>query len=136
MKNISSSKGESMKEKIERFARGEFDEQLPKVELPKEPLFWEMEPESTFTGYLRFRSENGVRIRGYVLCSDGNMKIASPQFYGKLVKIEFSYHSKNTEVGDKKRGKLILITNAGEFLVPFEVRIQKKSPEEGENFHG
>lgn len=125
-----------MKEKIERFARGEFDEQLPRVELPKEPLFWEMEPESTFTGYLRFRSENGLRVRGYVLCSDANMKIVSPQFFGKTVKIEFSYHSKNTEVGDKKRGKLILITNAGEFLVPFEVKIDKKSTEEGEDFHG
>ena len=33
-----------MKEKMERFARGEFDENLPKIELPKEPLSWEMEP--------------------------------------------------------------------------------------------
>ena len=35
IKNISSNKGECMKEKIERFARGEFDDYLPKVELPK-----------------------------------------------------------------------------------------------------
>ncbi len=125
-----------MKEKIERFARGEFDDCLPKVELPKDALTWEMEPESTFTGYLRFRSENGLRIRGYVLCSDGNMKIPTPQFFGKMVKIEFRYNSKNTVDGDKKRGKLILITNAGEFLVPFEVKICKKAAEEGEHLHG
>lgn len=124
-----------MKEKMERFARGEFDDNLPKVELPKEPLFWEMEPESCFTGYLKMRSENGLRIRGYVLCSDGNMKISTPRFYGKNLKIEFTYNSKNTCEGDKKRGKLILITNAGEFLVPFEVRICKKRGEEGEDFH-
>lgn len=124
-----------MKEKMEQFARGEFDESLPKVELPKEPLFWEMEPESRFTGYLKIRSENGLRIRGYVLCSDGNLKISTPQFYGKNVKIEFTYSSKNAWDGDKKRGKLILITNAGEFLVPFEVQIHKKQAEEGENFH-
>ena len=125
-----------MKEKIERFARGEFDDYQPKIELPKEPLSWEMEPESTFTGYLRFRSENGLRIRGYVLCSDGNMKIMTPQFFGKSVKIEFNYSSKNASDGDKKRGKLILITNAGEFLVPFEVKICNKEPEEGDGFHG
>ena len=125
-----------MKEKIERFARGEFDDCLPKVELPKEPLSWEMEPEASFTGYLRFRSENGLRIRGYVLCSDGNMKLVTPQFFGKSVKIEFSYSSKNAVDGDKKRGKLILITNAGEFLVPFEVKIRKMASEEGEGFHG
>lgn len=124
-----------MKEKMERFARGEFDEELPKIELPKEPLFWEMEPESRFTGYLKIRSENGLRIRGYVLCSDGNLKISTPQFYGKAVKIEFTYSSKNVCHGDKKRGKLILITNAGEFLVPFEVQIRKKQAEEGEDFH-
>lgn len=124
-----------MKEKIERFARGEFDDCLPKVEIPKEPLLWEMEPEKIFTGYLRFRSENGVRIRGYVLCSDGNMKIATPQFFGKSVKIEFTYSSKNTVDGDKRRGKLILITNAGEFTVPFEVRIRKNKVTEGEGFH-
>ena len=124
-----------MKEKMERFARGEFDERLPKIELPKEPLCWEMEPEKVFTGYLLFRSENGVRIRGYVLCSDGNLKISTPQFYAKNVKIEFTYSSKNAVDGDKKRGKLILITNAGEFLVPFEVQIRNKSEEEGVDFH-
>lgn len=124
-----------MKEKMERFARGEFDEKLPKIELPAEPLSWEMEPESRFKGYLKLRSENGVRMRGYVLCSDGNLKIAAPQFYGKCVKIEFSYNSRNTEDGDKKYGKLILITNAGEFLVPFKVQIRKKQAEEGEDLH-
>ena len=124
-----------MKEKMERFARGEFDEQLPKIELPKKPICWEMEPDSLFTGYFRFCAENGIRIRGYVLCSDGNLKINTPQFFGKNVKIEFTYSSKNAVHGDKKRGKLILITNAGEFLVPFEVQIRKNEPEEGEGFH-
>lgn len=124
-----------MKEKMERFARGEFEEQLPKVELPKEPISWEMEPEALFCGCLRFRSENGLRIRGYVLCSDGNLKISTPQFFGKNVKIEFTYSSRHTADGDKKRGKLILITNAGEFLVPFEVKIRKNMPEEGVDFH-
>lgn len=124
-----------MKEKMERFARGEFDDCLPKVELPEKPLSWEMEPETDFIGYLRFRSENGLRIRGYVLCSDGNMKIGTQQFYGKNIKIEFTYSSKNAVDGDKKRGKLILITNAGEFLVPFEVLIRKNTAEEGEALH-
>lgn len=124
-----------MKEKMERFARGEFEERLPKLELPKTPVFWEMEPESRFTGYLCFASENDVRIRGYVLCSDGNLKISNPRFYAKKVKLEFTYHSKNMALGDKKHGKLILITNAGEFLVPFEVKIQKTVIEEGETLH-
>ena len=124
-----------MKEKMERFARGEFDDCLPKVELPEKPLSWEMEPETDFIGYLRFRSENGLRIRGYVLCSDGNMKIGTQQFYGKNIKIEFTYSSKNAVDGDKKRGKLILITNAGEFLVPFEVLLRKNAAEEGEALH-
>ena len=124
-----------MKEKMERFARGEFDDCLPKVELPEKPLSWEMEPETDFIGYLRFRSENGLRIRGYVLCSDGNMKIGTQQFYGKNIKIEFTYSSKNAVDGDKKRGKLILITNAGEFLMPFEVLIRKNAAEEGEALH-
>ena len=121
-----------MKEKMERFARGEFEENLPKIELPKEPLSGEMEPEKQFIGYLRFRSENDLRIRGYVICSDGNMKISHPQFFAKNVKIEFTYSSKNAVHGDKKRGKLILITNAGEFLVPFEVLIRDTAVQEGE----
>lgn len=124
-----------MKEKMERFARGEFDECLPKLKLPQTPLCWEMEPEGRFTGYLKFCSENGLRIRGYVLCTDGNLKINTPQFFGKNIKLQFTYSSKNAVNGDKKRGKLILITNAGEYLVPFEVRICKNKAEEGEGFH-
>ncbi len=125
-----------MKEKMERFARGEFDDCLPKVEISKEPLVWEMEPEKQFTGYFHFRSENGVRIRGYAICSDGNMKIKTPQFFGTNIRLEFGYSSKNAMDGDKKRVKLILITNAGEYIVPFEVNIRKNKVEEGENLHG
>ena len=124
-----------MKEKMERFARGEFDEYLPKLELPKEPLFWKMNPEKEFSGCLKFRSENGIRVRGYVICTDGNLKIHTPQYFGKNVKIEFTYHSRNMQVGDRKRGKMILITNAGEFLVPFEVQICKEVQQEGDIFH-
>lgn len=124
-----------MKEKIERFARGEFDEYLPKLELPKKPLFWEMDPEEEFSGCFKFRSENGIRVRGYVICTDGNLKIHTPHFFSKNVKIEFTYSSKNAQAGDKKRGKLILVTNAGEFLVPFEVQIRKEESQEGEYFH-
>ena len=120
-----------MREKIDRIAKGVFDENLPKIEMPKKPISWEMDSEDSFTGYLSFRSENGVRIRGYVICTDTNLKISHPQFYAKNVKIEFTYISKNTAAGDKKRGKLILITNGGEFLVPFEVRIRKNVVEEG-----
>ena len=124
-----------MKEKIERFARGEFEEYLPKLELPKSPISWTMEPESQFHGYFKFRSENGLRIRGYVIATDGNMTIKTPQFFGKNIKIEFTYSSKNIAEGDKKRGKLILITIAGEFLVPFEVQVRGNVVEEGEASH-
>ena len=120
-----------MKEKIERFARGEFEEYLPKLELPKSPISWTMEPESQFHGYFKFRSENGLRIRGYVIATDGNMTIKTPQFFGKNIKIEFTYSSKNIAEGDKKRGKL----NAGEFLVPFEVQVRGNVVEEGEASH-
>lgn len=124
-----------MKEKIERFARGEFEEHLPKLDLPKSPISWEMEPESQFHGYFKFRSENGFRVRGYVICTDGNMKINTQQFFGKNIKIEFVYSSRHAADGDRKRGKLILITNAGEFLVPFEVKVCKAAGEEGVTFH-
>ena len=124
-----------MKEKIERFARGEFEDRIPKITIPKEPLIWEMEPESILSGTFKFQSENGLRIRGYAICSDGNLKINNPQFFAKNVKIEFTYNSKNTVSGDKKRGKLILITNAGEFFVPFVIQFSKNNAEEGECFH-
>lgn len=126
-----------MREKIERFARGEFDDKSPLIELPQEPLRWEQKPDEKFTGYLRFRSENGIRVRGYVLSSDANLQIKAPQFYGKNLKLEFTYSSRNLCGGEKKRGKLFLITNAGEFQIPFEVTIRKNAAaEEGEQLDG
>lgn len=124
-----------MREKIERYARGEFEEQLPKLVLPKEPLSWEMDADSEFRGKLKFYSENGVRVRGYAITTDGNCKLSPHQFFGKNVKLEFIFQSKNTAPGDRKRGKIILITNAGEFMIPYEVKIRKDQSEEGESFH-
>ena len=120
-----------MKEKMERFARGKFEEEQPKLVLPKEPISWEMEAESRFHGCLKFHSENGIRVRGYAITTDANLKLNPHQFFGKNVKLDFTYHSKNTAPGDRKRGKIILITNAGEFLLSYEVRIQKNDSEEG-----
>ena len=94
-----------------------------------------MDPESVYRGYFKFHSENGVRVRGYVICTDGNMKLSNPQFFGKNIKIEFTYYSKNAAAGDRKRGKLMLITNAGEYLLSFEVKIRKEMEEEGDYFH-
>ena len=121
-----------MKEKMEKYARGEFDEQIPKLSVQKTPLSWEMEPEVHFRGELKIQSENGVRLRGYAITTDGNMKIKNAQFFGTNVKLEFDYYSKNAADGDRKRGKMILITNGGEFMVPFEVQIKKKRADEGE----
>ena len=120
-----------MREKIERYARGEFDEQQPKLVLPSEPISWEMDSERKYQGCLRFHSENGARVRGYAVTTDGNMKLSPSQFYGKNIKMEFTYYSKNTMPGDRKRGKIILITNAGEFMLSYEVKIRKKDAQEG-----
>ena len=120
-----------MREKIERYARGEFDEQQPKPVLPKDPIIWEMDSESKHQGWFKIYSENGIRIRGYAITTDGNMKLTPTQFYGKNIKMDFTYYSKNTMPGDRKRGKIILITNAGEFMLSYEVKIRKNDTVEG-----
>jgi hypothetical protein len=124
-----------MREKIERYARGEFDEQIPQIVLPKENLVWEIDAESKFQGSVKFHSENGIRIRGYAITTDANMKLENDQFYGKGIKLGFQYHSKNIAPGDRKRGKIILITNAGEFLLSFEIRIRKDEAKGGDILH-
>ncbi|MGN0335393.1 MAG: DUF5717 family protein [Lachnospiraceae bacterium] len=125
-----------MKEKIERLARGEFENSKPKLVLPAKPVCWSMKANEQFTGNLKFGSENSVRVRGYLLSSDGNLKFQNQKFYGKDVKIEFVYSSKHLSPGDVKKGKIILITNAGEFTVPFEVRILGEDQTEGDVCHG
>ncbi len=133
---ICRNQGKRMKEKIERFAKGEFDYRKPKLMLPAEPVRWKMEPDTEFSGCLKFGSENDVRIRGYAVCSDGNLKLKNPKFYGKDIRIDFIYSSSHLKAGDVKKGKWILITNAGEFFQPFEVEIVGQGRAEGEGFYG
>lgn len=121
-----------MREKIEQFARGEVDHIKPEVLLPNQPVIWKVFQGQVLQTQLKFGTVQNERLKGYVLSSDGNLQIKNSRFFAKDVNLQITYDTRNLKAGDKKRGKLILITNGGEFQISFQVHILAKSLETGD----
>lgn len=128
-----------MKEKINRLAKGIIDSETPKAELIP-PSF---EESVSFSGSgrreLSLRSVNGLGIKGLCYSDNPRVRIENAVFLGNKNRIAFRVDPSFLKAGTVIYGRLCLITNAGEFSVPYRftaegVTVYDRQPEEEEAF--
>ena len=128
-----------MKEKINRLAKGIIDSETPKAELIP-PSF---EESVSFSGSgrreLSLRSVNGLGIKGLCYSDNPRVRIENAVFLGNKNRIAFRVDPSFLKAGTVIYGRLCLITNAGEFSVPYRftaegVTLYDRQPEEEEAF--
>ena len=94
----------------------EFDEKSLKIIVP--------EGESRKVSF-SFSAGGGTAVRGLVSCADPRMQIASPAFDALHVTVTVQYDAGDLIEHDSRRGEIILLTNAGEYFLPYEVEVTK-----------
>ena len=72
-----------------------------------------------------FSSARETAVRGLVSCSDPRMEIVSPTFDAVHVTVPVVYHGEDLCEHETQTGSLVVLTNAGEFLYPYEVTVTK-----------
>ena len=112
-----------MKEKVEQYAKGEFNRNRPKVAISTDHLHLNIEADSVYQTTLEIRSENDCRMKGMIYDSRYLFKVEPHNFIGKSQTVELTFDAGKWEKGEKINGILYLVTDGGEFRIPYEIEI-------------
>lgn len=82
-----------------------------------------------YTGCFDIRTCTDCELRGHVYVTDSRMRTSDQAFCGKNLQVPFVYDTTGMGQGDSARGEFCIVTNAGEFFLPYEVFIKGNVPE-------
>lgn len=113
-----------MKEKIEKFAKGEFEYELPSFWFSEETIEFCVESGKTYEGTLVMKASDGSKLKGLVFSSDYHMKIKESSFYGEEVVLHYEYDATEQKAGETHPGNIKIVSNIGEIHKTFMAKVE------------
>ena len=108
-----------MKEKIEQFAIGEFEYELPTLNLSIEKIEISVEAGKQFEGSFTIANSNNRTIKGILYSSNPLLSFDSDVFKGKENLIMYRFDASYLKSSDILKGNITILSDCGEFLLPF-----------------
>lgn len=84
---------------------------------------------SDFEGSFRICSAPGLLTDGYVNTTDLRMECLTPTFAGSDEEISFCFHGDSMEEGEVVKGSFNVVSNLGEYYLPFVVSVAYQIPD-------
>lgn len=103
--------------------REELNKRYLEFSCPK--LEFSIEPGERMEGSFVIYSD-GVDAEGDIFSSDTRMKTFTKHFLGKEIEIEYFLDATSLEEGSCIRGKFTMITNRGEYELPYDIRVARQ----------
>lgn len=113
-----------MKEKIERFSKGDFEYELPFLSLSEEELRITVEAGSIYEGSFTISNNMERSMEGRIYSSNRLMEIETPSFQGVLSTVNFHFHASYLKPGEVIQGEISVVSDCGERLLPFYVTVE------------
>lgn len=112
-----------MKQIIDRLLNGDFDYERGSLDFscPRLEIVLEKgeDIEDTFTIY----GLPDKLTKGHITTSDWRMECLTPEFAGSEEQITYHFHSEGLEEGDVVKGAFFVISNQGEYYLPYVVSV-------------
>lgn len=113
-----------MQEIIERILEGNFDYENGSLDFSCAKIELSIPQGGIYEGSFHITSSPGQITDGYVTSSDIRMECLTPEFSGSDVEIFYCFHSENMEEGDVIKGAFSVVSNHGEYYLPFVVSVE------------
>lgn len=114
-----------MKNKIKRFAAGDFHAPRPEVTFPESHIVMRVGEGEKYRGSFSLQNEGEGTIRGLVYVSSYRMKCDEEGFDGNPVNIYYTYDGTGLVPGHVEKGRFTIVCNGGEFDIDFTAIIEK-----------
>ena len=112
-----------MKQKIEQLARGIFEYQLPEILLSEERLQIAAVAGDRYRGSFIVKNSKGSRMKGVLYSSSRLFVLSEDKFVGEEITVHYSFAAECLEPGAQIDGEVSIITECGEAVLPFEVKV-------------
>lgn len=113
-----------MEEVINRLLEGNFDYENGSLDFSCSKLELTIKKGECAEGSFRILTGGGRYTQGSVISSDGRMECLTQEFVGNDEEIAFCFHGENLEEGDVVKGEFYVISNQGEYYLPFVVTVE------------
>lgn len=113
-----------MQEIINQIAEENFDYENGSLDFSCTKIEISLHEGERFEGSFRIYGDQGQFTNGRVLSSDLRMECLTREFVGCDEEILFCFHGENLEAGDVVKGNFYVISNRGEYYLPFVVSVE------------
>ena len=114
-----------MKNKIKRFARGDFHIPQPEIIFPETHIVMRVGEGEEYKGSFSLQNQGEGTIRGLVYPSSYRVRCAEQGFDGNPVNISYTYDGRGLVPGHVEHGKFTIVCNGGEYDIAFTAIIEK-----------
>lgn len=113
-----------MQEVIDQLLEGNFDYENGSLDFSCAKLELTIKPGECAEGSFKILGEAGRFTQGYIIPSDGRMECLTEEFIGSEEEIFYSFHGEELGEGDVVKGEFYVISNQGEYYLPFVVNVE------------
>ncbi len=121
-----------MRSKIERIAAGKFEYEKHAVQLSQEYIQFACSPDSRYEGSFVVSCDKA--IKGIVYASSYRMKVTNPSFKSRAARVQYTFDSHGMWGGEEVEGVFCIITEAGEFELPYRIQVEEQAKPEEESY--
>lgn len=112
-----------MKEIVDRILNGKFEYERDALDFSSTRIEITMHPDEEYMGSFFVSCAPGKLTEGYVCCYENRMTVLTDTFSGTKAEIGYSFSAVGLETGDVVKGELYVVSNHGEYYIPFVVSV-------------
>ncbi len=123
-----------LREVIEKLVKGVFEYESDKLIFDVPSIEKGLAKDETYSGSFRIGTESNQKVKGLVYSSNKRLICETKEFNGNDVTIRYTFDTNGLDAGDVIKGDIRIVSEAGEYYLPFSFSIVHKIMEEsGEN---
>ncbi len=116
-----------MQDTIDRILEGKFEYESGELAFSESRIEIDLQAGADYEGSFHLIGKPGYITNGYVYASDGRMECLTKEFFGTGEEIGYVFHGKGMETGDVLQGCFYIVSNQGEYELPFVVMVSRKT---------
>ncbi len=116
-----------MKEIIDRILEGKFEYENGSLEFSESRVEITLEAGEDYEGSFRIIGNPKIFTEGFLYTSDARMECLTERFSGMEEEIGYVFHGKGLEEGDVLKGNFYIVSNQGEYELPFVVMVSHET---------
>ena len=113
-----------MEQILNKIIQGNFADDNTSLDFSCSKIEIFLRPGEDAEGTFRILGDSGRLVEGHVLTTDGRMECLTPEFIGTGETISYYFHADGMDVGDVHKGEFAVISNQGEYSLPYVVTVE------------